>query len=291
MVVAMGSTSGQLDNPQAKGAVPHMAATDTVFAGSIPGLYDRYLGPLLFEPYAEEVARCAAELAPARILETAAGTGIVTEALHRALPDAEIVATDLNPAMLHVAEQRIASDKVSFRQADALDLPFDDGSFDLVVCQFGVMFFPDKVRGNAEARRVLRDGGRYMAIIWDRLDLNPASEIANDAVASLYPDNPPSFLARTPFGYANRAWIERDLRAAGFDQVQIDTVALDSKPVTAADAATGLVAGCPLRSEIEERDQGGLDAAVQATAEALGELDKGGSLDSRLSAHIATATK
>jgi SAM-dependent methyltransferase len=291
MVVTMGSTSGQLDNPQAKGAVPQMTATDTVFAGSIPGLYDLYLGPLLFEPYAEEVARRAAQLAPRRVLETAAGTGIVTEALHRALPGAEIIATDLNPAMLDVARRRINSDKVRFEQADALDLPFDDGSFDLVVCQFGAMFFPDKVRGNAEARRVLRDGGRYVAVVWDRLDRNPASQIANDAVASLYPENPPSFLARTPFGYANPAWIERDLRAAGFDQVKIETVALASKPVAPADAATGLVAGCPLRSEVEERNPGGLEAAVQATAEALSELDAGGTLDSRLSAHIATATK
>ena len=132
-----------------------MSVTDTAFAGSIPGLYDRYLGPLLFQPYAQEVARRAAELGARHVLETAAGTGIVTEALHRALLEANIVATDLNPAMLDMAAQRVNSDRVSFQPADALGLPFADGSFDLVVCQFGVMFFPDKIRGNAEARRVL----------------------------------------------------------------------------------------------------------------------------------------
>ena len=269
-----------------------MTATDTVFAGSIPGLYDRYLGPLLFEPYAEEVARRVRQWTPGHVLETAAGTGIVTEALHQALSDAEIVATDLNAAMLDVAGQRIRSDKVSFEPADALDLRFADETFDLVVCQFGVMFYPDKVKGNAEARRVLREGGRYLVVIWDSLDRNRASEIVNDAVGGLYPDDPPRFLARTPFGYADPQGIERDLRAAGFDTIEIDTVELDSRPVSASDAATGLVAGCPLRMEVEDRDPDGLDAAIVAAAQALRAIEgANGSLDSRLSAHVATATK
>ena len=268
-----------------------MSVTDTLFAGSIPGLYDRYLGPLLFQPYAKEVARRAAALDPPRILETAAGTGIVTEALHRSVLEAEITATDLNPAMLDIGAQRIDSEKVSFQPADALELPFGDSSFDLVVCQFGVMFFPDKAKGNAEARRVLRDGGTYIAVIWDRLDRNPASQIANDAVAALYPDDPPSFLTRTPFGYAKPEWIERDLRAAGFERIEIDTVALNSQPVSARDAAMGLVAGCPLRSEIEERNPQGLQAAVDAATDALQRIEREGTLDSRLSAHVATAIK
>ncbi len=268
-----------------------MTATDTVFAGSIPGLYDRYLGPLLFEPYAAEVARRAAAFEPTRILEVAAGPGIVTEALHRAVLEAEIVATDLNPAMLNVASQRIQSAKVSFKPADALHLQFENGSFDLVVCQFGLMFYPDKVKGNAEARRVLRDGGKYIAVIWDRLDRNPASQIAHEAVAEFYPDDPPSFLARTPFGYSNIAVIERDLRLAGFETIDCDTIHLVSNPVSAVDAATGLVAGCPLRGEIEARDSDGLDSAISATAEALRSLERDGRLNSHLSAHVVTATK
>ena len=267
-----------------------MPSVDTKFAGSIPGLYDRYLGPLLFQPYAEEVTRRAAALRPRRILEIAAGTGIVTDAMARSMPDAEIVATDLNPAMLDVARGRVARANVRFQDADALDLPFDDGSFDAVVCQFGVMFYPDKVKGNAEARRVLRDGGAYIAVIWDRIDKNPASEVASDAVAALYPKNPPSFLARTPFGYANPQWIERDLRAAGFADIRIDTVALNGAAVSAHDAATGLVAGCPLGAEVQERDPDGLQAAVDAAAEALGPLEDDGSI-TRLSAYIVTAIK
>jgi len=268
-----------------------MTKIDSIFAGSIPGLYDRYLGPLLFEPYAEEVARRVRAYAPTNVLETACGTGILTEALHRAVPDALMIATDLNPAMLEVASRRVQSDKVRFEQADAQQLPYPEESFDLVICQFGAMFFPDKVKATAEARRVIRDGGNYVAIIWDRLDRNPASQIAQDAVAGLYPDDPPSFLARTPFGYADPRAIERDFRAAGFTDVGIDTVELESRPVSPADAAMGLVAGCPLRSEIEERDVDGLDAAVAEAARALRRLEVEGRLDSRLSALVVTAAK
>ena len=164
-----------------------MPSQDTVFAGSIPGLYDQYMVPLLFEPYARLVAEQAKTFAPARILETAAGTGVVTEALHRALPAAEIIATDLNPPMLEQAALRITAANVHFRQADALQLPFDDRSFELVVCQFGIMFFPDKVAGNAEARRVLRDGGRYLLVIWDKVELNLATHAAGKAVAAMFP--------------------------------------------------------------------------------------------------------
>lgn len=266
-----------------------MPSTDTIFAGSIPRQYDRHLGPLLFRPYAEEVARRAAALAPRRVLETAAGTGIVTEALASALPDAKIVATDLNPDMLAVARERLP-EGIDVRQADALDLPFDDASFDLVVSQFGVMFYPDKPKGHSEARRVLRGGGTYIAVIWDRLDRNPASDIANRVVASLYPEDPPSFLARTPFGYADPGAIERDLRAGGFEHIEIETVELASLPTTARDAAIGLVAGCPLAAEIQQRDADGLQPAIEAVTEALEALEHDGRLDSRLSAHVVTAT-
>ena len=268
-----------------------MTSTDAAFAGSIPGLYDRYLGPLLFEPYADEVARRAEALHPRAILETAAGTGIVTDALHRAIPGAKIVATDLNPAMLDVARERVQSDRVTFRTADAQDLPFEDSSFDIVVCQFGVMFYPDRVRGNEQARRVLRNGGRYLVVIWDKLANNPVSQTVHDAVAALFPDNPPAFLARTPFGYADPAIIERDMLAAGFTDIEFETVKLQSRPIDAYGAATGLVAGCPLRAEVEARDADGLDRAIEAAAHALATLEQNGVLDSVLSAHIVTAIK
>src|SRR3954447_3917365 len=268
-----------------------MTPTDTVFAGSIPGLYDRHLGPLLFAPYAEEVARRAAAFLPGHVLETAAGTGIVTAALSRAIPEAHIIATDLNPAMLEVASRRIQSDRVTFEPADAQKLRFADRTFDLVVCQFGAMFYPDRVRANAEARRVLRDGGRYLMVVWDSIDRNPASKIATEAVTVLWLDDPPSFFQRTPHGYCDPALIERDLAAAGFDDIQIETVAARSNPISARDAAIGICQGTPLRNEIEQRDASRLDEATQAATAALKTLERDGRLDSPLSAHVVTATK
>src|SRR5687767_7901925 len=158
-----------------------MVATDTAFAGSIPEYYHRCLGPFLFEPYAEDLARRAQALRPRRILETAAGTGIVTAALARALPEAEIVATDLNPDMLRVAAAKVDSPRVTFAPADAQSLPYPDAGFDLVVCQFGAMFFPDRVAAYREARRVLAPGGALLFNVWDRLDANPASQAVSEA--------------------------------------------------------------------------------------------------------------
>jgi ubiquinone/menaquinone biosynthesis C-methylase UbiE len=267
------------------------SATDTVFAGSIPAIYDRYMVPLLFAPYAELVADRARSLAPARILETAAGTGVVTQALHRAVPEARIVATDLNPPMLQQAGQRVRSDKVRFQPADAQELPFGDASFDLVVCQFGVMFFPDKVKGNAEARRVLRDGGRYLLVIWDKVDRNLATSVAGKAVAPLFPENPDPFYERIPFRYHEREGIERDLRAAGFTDVEFETAELRSRAASARDAAIALVQGTPMRSEIEQRDPAMLGPATDAAAEALTQFEGPDGFDAPMSAHLVTATK
>ena len=262
-----------------------MQASDTAFTGSIPALYDRCLGPMLFEPYARDLAERAAATAPRRILETAAGTGIVTAAIVRAIPDAEIVATDLNEAMLALAAERVRSPNVSFRQADAQALPFADGSFDLVLCQFGAMFFPDRIAAYREARRVLKRGALFLFNVWDRLDANPASDAAAKAVAGLFPDDPPSFLGRVPFGYHDPARIEKELIAAGFDDVAIETVAMSSRfdPV---DAATGLCMGSPLRGEIEQRDASRLEEAREAAAAALRALGEG---EQPMSALVASA--
>jgi ubiquinone/menaquinone biosynthesis C-methylase UbiE len=264
-----------------------MTATDTLFTGSIPARYDRYLGPLLFEPYAEKAAERAQALRPDRILETAAGTGIVTSALHRALPDAEIVATDLNPAMLAIAAEKFPPGKVRFQPADALDLPFGDGAFDLVVCQFGVMFFPDKAKGNAEAHRVLRDGGAYLAIIWDSLERNPVSAALAQALIETFPSDPPRFLERMPFSYADPAQIERDLRAAGFMDVTIEAVEAVSR-VDAHEAAYGMCCGSPMSAEIAERGPDALERSAEAAERALARLD---GQDVAMSALFATATK
>jgi ubiquinone/menaquinone biosynthesis C-methylase UbiE len=263
-----------------------MTETDA-FKHSTPELYDRYMGPLLFEPYAEVLAERSARLRPGRILETAAGTGIVTRAVNEAVPEAQIVATDVNPAVLEFAASHLDSEQVTFQPADAQNLPFADASFDLALCAFGVMFFPDKVRASEEARRVLRSGGRYLLVSFDRLALNPVPKAAGEAVAALFPDDPPLYMERGPFSYADPALIEQDLRAAGFAKVELETVAVSSH-VSARDAAHGIVLGSPFRAEIERRDASALDRAVDAVTEALLPWD---GKDAEMSAHLATATK
>ena len=269
-----------------------MTATDSVFAGSIPALYDRYLVPLLFEPYALDLARRTALARPGRILETAAGTGVVTAALAAELPDAELVATDLNQAMLDVAAARPASPRVGFQQADAQSLPFADESFDAVVCQFGVMFLPDRIAAYRETRRVLKPGGRFLFNAWDRLEANPATKAVVAAVAALFPSDPPDFFARVPFGYHDKDRIAADLRSAGFERIESETVEKRSRSPSARDAATGLTLGTPLRAEIEERGAERLDQAADAAASALSALSEAdGTIDVPMSAHVFVAAR
>ena len=268
-----------------------MTATDTVFAGSIPAIYDQYMVPLIFAPYARLVAERAALLQPARILETAAGTGVVTEALHRALPGAEIIATDLNQPMLEQAARRLDAANVRFQPADAQALPFKDASFDLVTCQFGVMFFPDKVRANREAHRVLRDGGRYLLVIWDRIEHNVATMTAGKAVAELFPIDAARFYERVPFRYHDVGQIEQDLLAAGFTDIELETVQLHSRAASAHDAAIALVQGTPMRSDIEQIDPAMLGRATDAAEEALLQFEGPNGFDAPMSARLVTAIK
>lgn len=247
-----------------------MASTDNVFSGSIPALYDRYLGPLLFEPYALETAARLADLKAGAVLETASGTGIVTRVLAEQLPAAvDIVATDLNQAMVDFAATKPGLARAKLRQADALALPFEDDSFDAVVCQFGAMFFPDRVRGYREAYRVLRPGGRALIAIWDSLAHNPMTRCVVDAMAVRFPADPPRFLARTPHGHFDQKVIRAELAEAGFDPVTIDVVTLPSRAPSHRDPAIGLCQGTPMRGEIEARAPQGLTAATDAAAAAL----------------------
>lgn len=268
-----------------------MASVDVRFSGSVPANYERYMVPLLFRPYAEQLATRAARLKPQRILETAAGTGVVTDALARTIPGARIVATDLNPAMLDVAASRVTADNVTFREADALELPFDDDAFDLVVCQFGIMFYPDKVKGNAEARRVLKDGGHYLLAVWDRIERNALSNLAHETMQQQFPDNPPMFMKRGPFSYSEPEEIERDLRAARFSDVHIETVELTSRSASAEDAARGLTYGSPMGVELEEYGPGAIDRVFEDFARAALKYQGPDGFEAPMAAHIVTATK
>jgi ubiquinone/menaquinone biosynthesis C-methylase UbiE len=269
-----------------------MGSTDAVFAGSIPALYDRHLGPLLFEPYAVEMAARLADFKAGMVLESAAGTGIVTQVIAERLPPAVgIVATDLNQAMLDFAATKPGMARAKLRQADALALPFDGNSFDAVVCQFGVMFFPDRVLGYREAHRVLRPGGRTVIAIWDSLEHNPIPRCVNDAIAAHFPADPPRFMARTPHGHFDQKIIRTELAAAGFDRVTIDVVTLPSRAPSHRDPAIGFCQGSPLRGEIEARAPHGLAAATEATAEALARAFGAGPIEAPMQALLIVAQK
>ena len=267
-----------------------MVATDANFAGSIPELYERYLVPLLFEPYAEDLARRLSDLRRGMLLELAAGTGVVTRVLRRALPsEVRIVATDLNAGMLKVAASHVSTKAVTFQQADAQNLPFADGVADAIVCQFGMMFVPDKSVALREAARVLVPGGRLVFNVWDRLIKNEVSNIVTSAVAGLYPQDPPRFFERTPFGYFDAAAIRAELQAACFQHIEIDTVEQVSQATSAEDVAIGMCQGTPLRGEIEARAPDGLPAATRAATTALVARFGAGPFENRMSALFVTA--
>ncbi|QBE65431.1 class I SAM-dependent methyltransferase [Pseudoduganella lutea] len=263
-----------------------MTSTDAQFAGLLPQHYERHLVPLLFEPYARDLVARAVDLAPGRLLEIAAGTGIVTRHLVMALPSAHIVATDLNPGMLALGRAAIDSPRLAWQVADAMHLPFGDAGFDLVVCQFGVMFFPDKPAAFAEARRVLAPGGRLLFNVWDALAANAFAREVQAAMEELFPADPPGFLARTPHGYHDQDAIVRDLAAAGFTSPpDIETVALQGRAADAASVAAGLCEGTPLRLEIAAR--GGDPAAATAFAAArLARRFGDGPLAGAMRAHV-----
>jgi ubiquinone/menaquinone biosynthesis C-methylase UbiE len=263
---------------------------DKIFSGSIAKLYEEQLVPLIFAPYADDLATRLASRSPARVLEVAAGTGVVTRKLASVLPaDVSIIATDLNQAMLDMGSEVGTSRPVQWRQADALQLPFADGEFDAVVCQFGVMFFPDKAEAFSEARRVLKPGGVFIFNAWDRIEENEFADTVTTALASLFPRDPPRFMARTPHGYHDRSAIERDLRSGGFTAAaNIDTVAKRSKAKSPRDPAIAYCQGTPLRSEIQERDPSRLEEATDIAEKAIAQRFGSGAVNGKIQAHVIT---
>ncbi|HEY8596557.1 MAG TPA: methyltransferase domain-containing protein [Devosiaceae bacterium] len=268
-----------------------MLETDKVFAGSIPENYDRNMVPLIFEPYAADIAQRAASFSPLSVLETAAGTGVVTRALAQVLPArANYVVTDLNQPMLDYAASRQASDaRIRWRQADALALPFDDSVFDLVCCQFGAMFFPDRVSGYREARRVLKAGGRFLFSVWDRIEENVFADDVTQTLARIFPKDPPRFLALTPHGYHDTALIRRELDEAGFSEVAIETKAELSRASSPRVPAEAYCKGTLLRNEIEARDAAKLDLATDLAEAEIASRHGTGEIAAKIQAHIITA--
>ena len=270
-----------------------MVAIDKLFAGSIPEIYDRFLVPLIFEPYAADLADLITGAKPRDMLETAAGTGVLTRAIAARLsPDARIVATDLNQPMLnHAAARQPGDRRLTWKQADALALPFEDQSFDVVACQFGVMFFPDKVQGCKEARRVLKPGGRFLFNMWDKISENEFADVVTQALAEVFPNDPPRFMARTPHGHHDTNLIREQLAAAGFETVSIKAVDNISRAPSPRHPAVAYCQGTPLRNEIEARGAARLEEATNTAAELLASRFGRGPVEGRIRAFVVSATR
>jgi ubiquinone/menaquinone biosynthesis C-methylase UbiE len=263
---------------------------DKVFAGSIPRIYQSHFVPLIFEPYAADIAKRLADRNVSRVLEIAAGTGVVTRAIDKVLPDdVTIVATDLNPGMIEEARAQGTRRAVDWRTADAMALPFPDASFDCVVCQFGVMFFPDRVHAYAEARRVLAPGGVFLFNAWDRIEENEFAHVVTESLATIFPADPPRFMARTPHGYHDLGVIRRDVAAAGFSEARIETLSKRSVAPSALDPAIAYCQGTPLRSEIESR--GSLEEATRVATRAIESRFGAGPVDGKIQAHVVVVER
>ena len=262
-----------------------------MFAGWIPQNYDRYLVPLIFESFAEDIAQRVAALSPTTVLETAAGSGVVTRALTpRLSPNARYVVTDLNQPMLDYAATRQAVDKrISWRKADALALITEDAAFDLICCQFGVMFFPDRQSGYREAKRVLKPGGCFLFNVWDRIEENVFANDVTIALAEVFPSDPPRFLARTPHGYHDLDLIHSELEKAGFSSVTIETRADQSRASSPRVPAVAYCQGTPLRNEIEARDADKLETATNYAGSRIANSHGSGEVAAKIQAHVIVA--
>jgi SAM-dependent methyltransferase len=265
--------------------------SDSLFNGSVPRLYEELLVPMIFTPYARDLAqRAQARMprTPSALLEIAAGTGAVTRELAERLPaGASIVATDLSQPMLDQASRIGTKRPVTWQHADAMSLPFADAGFDTVVCQFGVMFFPDRAHAYGQARRVLTTGGAFIFNTWDRIEANEFADTVQRALIDLYPDNPPRFMARTPHGYFDPAVIRDDLARAGFaTPATITLVPARCRGGSARVVAQAFCQGTPLRAELEARGPDQLTRATDAAEAAVARRFGSGAIEGALSALV-----
>ena len=260
--------------------------SDARFGGRVAEFYEKSMVPMIFAPYAEFMARGLLPRTSGSVLETAAGTGIVTRQLATLLPrEVSIVATDLSQPMLNLAASIGTSRPVRWRQADATGLPFSNESFDAVVCQFGAMFFGKKVAAFAEARRVLRPGGAFRFSVWDRVEENEFIHVVNETMKAIFPSDPPLFAERTPHGYYDWRAITKDLELAGFRGAKLETVGRTSKAESARAAAVAYCQGTPLRGEIEARGMA-LEEATGAVERALAGRFGVGPIEGDIRAHF-----
>jgi SAM-dependent methyltransferase len=268
-------------------------ASDLIFAGSVPELYDRHLVPLIFDPYAADLVTRLRDLDLGSVLEVAAGSGVVTRAMASGLPaSVSITATDLSQPMIDYGQSVGTSRPVVWQSGDVMDLPFGDASFGAVVCQFGVMFFPDRPAAFAEVARVLRPGGVFLFNVWDAIEQNEFAAVVTAAVGGLFADDPPLFLARTPYGYFDEATIQADVAAGGFvSPARVAVLDARSRARSAEVPAIAFCQGTPLRNEIEARHPSRLAEATAVAAAAIEERFGKTDVDGKIRGLVISATK
>ena len=227
----------------------------TSFAGSVPKNYETYLGPLFFEPYAINLVEHIRNTTLSNVLEIACGTGRVTKHLAAKLSrNTSLLATDLNEDMLKIARRIVTSKNIKWQVADAHELPFGEDTFDLVICQYGVMFFQDKPKALKEINKVLKKGGRFIFNTWNELQYNALSRMAQTVLDEIYPDDPPRFLEKGPYSFYNQDQIKQILAEAGFSNISIELVSKTGLAATPEDAVNGILDGTPNFGYMAERD-------------------------------------
>jgi ubiquinone/menaquinone biosynthesis C-methylase UbiE len=269
-----------------------MSIDNTAFIGlSVAEKYERYLGPLLFEPFAEDLVARIKGKNYSEVLEIACGTGRVTRHLRQALPETtKLVATDLQPDMIKVAADAMPTETINWQTADAQQLIFADERFDLVVCQFGLMFMPDKMKATSEIFRVLKKGGRFIFNTWDKVENNGVVYVGNQIICSYFPENPPSFY-RVPFSMSQPDQIEILLVAAGFKNVKVHAVEKEGISPSAKEAAIGIVEGNPIYGRIIEKDPKLVEVIRAAVEQKIAEQYGDVPLRSPLKAWVFEATR
>jgi ubiquinone/menaquinone biosynthesis C-methylase UbiE len=268
-----------------------MKSKDKDFIGSIPQVYDKYLVPLIFESCAKGLVDRVQAFGPSSILETAAGSGVVIRELApRLATESTVMVTDLNQPMLDQAARMLKPDtRISWQQADALKLPFGDASFDIVMCQFGIMFYPDRITGYSEAQRVLKPGGAMVFNVWDRIETNEFADEVALAAASVFPDDPPRFLQRVPHGYHDENLIRKELHQAGFKEPAFESFEAISAAPSAYHPAVAYCQGTPLRNEIEERDPDLLEHVTDCASMAISKRFGTGPVSAGIKGIVITA--
>ncbi len=190
-------------------------------SGSAAEVYETFFVPALFQEWTGRVADAAQIQAGDRVLDVACGTGVLTRTVAERVGKNGVIGLDVNDGMLAVAREKSAD--IEWKQGVAENLPFEDGSFDAVVCQFGLMFFDNRQVAIQEMMRILRTGGRLAVAVWDSLDRTPGYAAMVDLLLRLFGEEAANGL-RAPFVLGEVEEVRDLFKSAGIHEVKVDTI-------------------------------------------------------------------